>query len=116
MIYIGRNPVSKLYVDGRKITGQELREPFDVLMGAYEVWYRRGQEPTQEDTYYRRAAPTVSPRAVQGQTDSRGTLLAEAAPDRETLIDSLVLTLEGTGSSKTVMVGMAGFEPATKRL
>jgi site-specific DNA recombinase len=41
---------TKLYVDGRKIFGQELREPFDVLMGAYEVWDRRGQGPTQDRT------------------------------------------------------------------
>jgi len=103
---------SKLYEEGRKITGQELREPFDVLMGAYEFWYQRRQAQAQGQRYYRRERALGSV-----QTDSRGTLLTETAPERGTLIDSLVLALSGQGSSKTVMVEVevevAGIEPAS---
>jgi site-specific DNA recombinase len=35
--------LSRLRVDGQKITGQDYKEPFDALMGAYEVWHRRRQ-------------------------------------------------------------------------
>ena len=95
---------TKLYVNRRKITGQELREPFDVLMGV------RGLLPTEASTraYYRRSGALG-----RAQTDSRGTLLTEAAPERETLIDSIGLALCGQGSSKTVMVEVAGIEPAS---
>jgi len=71
-------------------------------MGAYEVWYRRGQDKALGQAYYRREQ--ASEALGSTQTDNRGSLSSEAAPDRETLIDSLSLALCGQGSSKAVMV------------
>lgn len=55
---------ARLYVDGRKVTGQELREPFNVLVGAYDVLYRHGEVLPQGPAYYRRGG---APGSAQSQ-------------------------------------------------
>lgn len=99
---------TRLYVDGRKITGQDYQEPFDALMGAYQVWHGRSQSQPPQARYYRRSLPLG---AVQ--TRNNAALLGEdyGVADRATLIDSLGLALGASGSSKTVMVELRGLEP-----
>jgi site-specific DNA recombinase len=93
---------TKLYVDGDKIAGHQLREPFDVLAEAYHV-YRTNRA---SKTYCRRDVTAAASNSA-ALTDEYG------AVDRETLIDSLSLALAGQGSSKSVMVGDTGIEPVT---
>ena len=53
-------------------------------------------------------------RSDSPQTANSADLLTETgAASRETLIRSLALSLAGHGSSRRVMVGTTGFEPAT---
>lgn len=42
-IILNKALFGRLYVDGRKITGQEYQEPFDALMEAYDVWHQAAQ-------------------------------------------------------------------------
>jgi site-specific DNA recombinase len=94
---------TKLYVDGGKVVDHLLNEPFDIITDAYRR-YRAGQAGA---TYYRRDVmlPTSNNAAL---TEEYGVV---GAVDRDTLIDSLYLTLAGQGSSKPVMVELRGFEP-----
>jgi len=121
---------TRLYVDGMKVTAQELAEPFDVLHEAYTIYrqHRTERQTGQGRTHYRRAGAVSLTEETEGsdgpsdlpgwsaslQTASSPDLLVETgATSRDALIDSLGLTLAGVGSSKTVMVGVTGFEPAT---
>ena len=96
---------TRLYVDGDKITGHELKEPFDVLSEAYQVY----KINLGSKTYLRRetALQTANSAALANEYG--------AVENRATLIDSLSLTLAGQSSSKPVMVGATGFEPVTPR-
>jgi hypothetical protein len=105
---------TKLYIDGRKVSDQELREPFDILVGAYEA--RQAQQeaephpraPKLETTYYRRSD---SLRTLQ--TDKRASSMTGAsALDRSSVISSLLHDL-GHGWSKGVLVELSGLEPLT---
>jgi hypothetical protein len=82
---------TKLYVDGSTVVDHQLNEPFDIITDACRA-YRTSK------TYHRRdaVAPTCNSAAL---ADEYG------ATDRDTLIDSLSLTLAGHVSSKPVMVG-----------
>lgn len=128
---------TKLYIEGQKVTAQELAEPFDVLNEAYTICrqHRAERQREQDDghgrTYYRRTGAA----SLMGESDnstgqtglpawlhaphtaSSADLLTETgATSRVTLIDSLAMIFSGHGSSKAVMVGAAGFEPATPGL
>ena len=112
---------SKLYVDGRKISGHELEEPFDLLHEVYEIYQEHkresgtpGSAPSHGATYYRRSGRLGrAEKPGQAQDNVRGTLLTEDAPDRDTLIHLLGQSLAGIGSSRRVMVGDTGIEPVT---
>jgi len=101
---------TRLYVDGDKITGQTLREPFDLLITSYQ---RRPQTHTDR-TYHRRSNSSVAHNPAH-TTSSAAHLTACDADDhnlsdldRETLTDRLALALWGQGSSKAVVVGLPG--------
>jgi len=94
---LNRTIFTKLKLDGTQVTDDELAEPFDVIVGAGRAYARRS---------YQRAR---TPQAVS-LTWEDGSL------DEMTSTGLLELALVGTGSSKAVMVGAAGFEPATPRL
>ena len=59
-----------------------------------------------------RPEPSAWPRHLQAAS-SADLLTETGATSRDDLIDSLALTLADQGSSKPVMVGTTGFEPAT---
>jgi len=92
---------TKLYVDGSKVVDHLLHEPFDIITDAYRR-YRAGQAGT---TYYRRDV-TSNHAALTGEYGVVGAVY------RDTLIDSLSLTLAGQGSSKPVMVDLRRLETA----
>lgn len=91
----------RLYVDGDKIIGGELREPFDALHEAYVIFRDSKRE---ERSYHRTAgspqtASSAAHPKVNGATGS-------------TLVGSLRRTCV-RGWSKTAMVGDTGIEPVT---
>jgi hypothetical protein len=98
---------TKLYVDGRKVTEHELQEPFDLLNEAYRL-YQANRHQQADHTYRRQRAPQMHRTVVPGRYDGSDL--------RSSLTDSLVRALCARGSSKAVMVGAAGLEPATTRL
>jgi site-specific DNA recombinase len=102
---------TKLYIDGRKISDHELREPFDILIGAHQARQGRPGQDMDTVTYYRRervlSALQTKQRAISVTGDS--------ALDRSVVIASLAHDL-GHGWSKGVLVGTTGFEPVTPRL
>ncbi|MEC3976233.1 recombinase family protein [Amycolatopsis sp. H20-H5] len=125
---------TRLYVDGHKVTEQVLQEPFDMLGEAYRIYRdhqaeQRGGESQSPRTYHRHGAAetlTDGSETDAGASDplalldslqtanSAGSLVEETdATSRDDLIDLLALALAGHGSSKPVLVGMTGFEPAT---
>ena len=131
---------TKLYVDGKRVTGHEMAEPFDVISEAYTIFRQAKAEREAGDggqsnqghgrTFHRRtgAMSLTDELAADGdgsellawpdslQTPRSADLLAETgAPSRITRTDLLVLALAGQGSSKAVLVGVAGFEPAAPR-
>lgn len=109
---LNRTLLTKLYVNGRKISQHELSEPFDVLHEAYQRYrsQRRGNH-----TYHRHSGALVPTQRPAPATDN-GSPLAEEGASGETLIDSLGLALWGQGWSKAVMVELTGFEPVTPAL
>jgi site-specific DNA recombinase len=129
---------TKLYIEGRRVTGHEMAEPFDVISEAYTIYRdakadraaRDGDRGASDNvrTHYRRVG--VTSRTAELTTGSDGAellawpegpqaaksadlLVETGAPSRMTRIDSLALALTGHGSSKAVLVGTTGFEPAT---
>jgi site-specific DNA recombinase len=103
---------TKLYIEGRKVSEQELREPFDILVGAYEAREQQAahpRAPKRVATYYRRSGslsvPETDKRAISVTGDS-------ALGDRSAVIASLLLDL-GHSWSKGVLVEVAGIEPAS---
>jgi site-specific DNA recombinase len=127
---LNRALFARLYVDGQKVTEQALQEPFDMLGEAYRIYQgRRANDSEPPHTYHRRgtaelaAADGVTPA---GQSDplaaldglqtasSAGSPVEETgATSRADLIALLASSLAGDGSSKAVLVGTTGFEPAT---
>ncbi len=98
---LNRTFFTRLYVDASKVTEAELREPFDILTEAYRLYRSR-----QARTYQRRAP-------VHAGKDMRSAAPVAGAPhDHLTLIDSVASVFD-RGWSKPIMVGTAGFEPAT---
>src|SRR6266545_7038539 len=125
---------TRLYFDGRKVTSQDLAEPFDLLHEAYIIYRqpKAEQRPHAADsqgrTYHRAGVATRPTAALTAtsdptlaslghgwpQTASSADLPQEAsAADRSTLIQSLAVTLAGHGSSNRVMVELRGLEPLT---
>jgi hypothetical protein len=96
---------TKLWMDADEVVTHELREPFEAILGAY------GRESDSEP--HRRAdAPSgVYYRAGR----ESGTPWRDAAYDLEsqTSTDMLAMALGGRGSSKPVLVEVAGIEPAS---
>ncbi|TYC07530.1 hypothetical protein FXF65_42425 [Actinomadura syzygii] len=90
----------KLYVDGDRVTGADLKEPFDVLYRLYEVqrdYAQAGGERWESG----REAPDTTRAGLPKESGSSD-------------LDSLIVRLGhdlGHGSSKTVMVGDTGIEP-----
>jgi hypothetical protein len=123
------------YIDGERVTSYELHEPFNVIDEAYTIYRQHQAEPQSErdsdhgqqpGTYYRSSSPAgfisnlattmsqpeLPPRLNNPQTASSAGLLTETGvTSRDTLTRSLALALAGHGSSRRVMVGVAGFEP-----
>jgi site-specific DNA recombinase len=107
----------KFLIDGMKVVGHELQEPFDVLTAANE----RG-----ESMVYLRQAGAL-PRSRRGTRGGGArsalpyvatcpTLMTEdGAPADLSLTDrlELALALRARGSCKPVMVELRGFEPLT---
>jgi site-specific DNA recombinase len=87
---------TKLKLDGKVVTGDELAEPFDVIVPAGRSYDQRS---------YQRKRPPVTVIFHEG-----------VSADDLTSTDLLALALGGTGWSKPVMVGTTGFEPVTPRL
>jgi site-specific DNA recombinase len=113
---------TRLYVDGSRVTDQELNEPFDTLHEAYTIYRRQQAEQAAPKHFYRRsdvmlvtddAAISLGSSDVPEIARSAGLLAETGAPSRKTLIEVLASALSGHGSSTTVMVGTTGFEPAT---
>jgi site-specific DNA recombinase len=88
---------TKLYVDGGKITGHDLREPFDLLLGAYEEYV------------IARTNALLDGLAAE----SAGILTDSDAQNNDLVVDSNALTWWVSGWSTTSMVGDTGIEPVT---
>jgi hypothetical protein len=88
---LNRTIFTELKIDGTEITADELAEPFDVIVPAGRAFKRRS---------YQRKRPPV---AVSGVAFHEG-----VSADDLTSTDLLELALGVTGSSKTVMVVVAG--------
>ncbi|MGH3797886.1 MAG: hypothetical protein ACRDSP_23720 [Pseudonocardiaceae bacterium] len=123
---------TRLYVDGNRVTDQELREPFSILHEAYVIYRerqaeRRSRQGEHPRTYHRRGAVSALTAEMDAstrhadeaawrrlQTASSADLLTETgATSQNNLTDALALVLADGGSSTPVMVGTTGFEPAT---
>ena len=96
-LLLNRAFFSRLYVDGGKIIGRELQEPFDVLLGAYEQY-------VIARTTVLLAHETAKSAGVPTDTD---------ADDRESTADSTALTWQVSGWSSAAMVDDTGIEPVT---
>lgn len=133
----------KLYVDGRKVSGHEMTEPFDVLHEVYErqtarVYYRTaGRFPKDLETstddglpawmydidqvgslYYGLEGGVGLEARRRATVANRPGVLTDPRADDLSLTDLLDLAFlcQASGSSRAVMVGTAGIEPATLRL
>ncbi len=138
---LNRTFFTKLYIDGDKVAGQELAEPFDALHEAYLVAQAATVDRAADDVqttpgskvYYRRsgavgaadeqntpsadAAWLKSLKLYESQTANSADLLAETdAASRNTLIRLLGLSLAGQGSSRGVMVEYGRFELPTSAM
>ena len=127
---------SKLYVDGKRVSAHELKEPFDVLQAAYDGY--QAYQSKGPRSYARKAAArpykaadvaaalggdgaraTASrsggSRAKQRAASNKAAVLTDSGlvSDRETMIAWLSETLEVKGWSKAVVVGLEGLEPPT---
>ncbi|BCB84118.1 hypothetical protein Psuf_014310 [Phytohabitans suffuscus] len=112
---------AKFLIDGTKVADGALKEPFDGLVDAADsdevrVYLREiGSLPRRSS-----GARGGRARSANPQIATCPTLLTEdGAPlDDLSLTEALELALleRARGSSNTVMVGAAGFEPATPRL
>ena len=88
---------TKLYVDGGRIAGHEMHEPFDKLLGAYKEYV---------------IAQTSA--LVDGLTaKSAGILTDSDAHDLDPAASPNALTWQVSGWSTTSMVGDTGIEPVT---
>jgi hypothetical protein len=128
---LNRALFTRLYVDGGRVTGQELHEPFDMLHEAYVIYRerqadRRSRWGERSRTYHRRGAGSAltgeltATTARQDEaawrqllhTASSADLLTETgATSQNNLTEALALVLADVGSSTPVVVGVAGFEP-----
>ena len=90
---------AKLYVDAEKITGHELNEPFDVLLGAYKH-YVIGQAAVLLDE-------------LPAETKSVGLPMESDAGDHDFATNSAHLTWQASGWSSAATVGDTGIEPVT---
>ncbi len=97
---------TRLWVEGEKVTGHELREPFDVLVGVDGP----GPAPAFLATI---ALPSTADNSAA--TRNRGSLRVETASVSLTLTRPLSVTV-GHGWSKRVMVELKGVEPLTSAM
>jgi hypothetical protein len=91
---------TRLYVDGGKIAGHDLREPFDKLIGAYEEYVIARTSALLDG---------LAAKSAEALTDS-------GARNQDLAVDSNALTWWVSGWSTTNMVGITGFEPVTSAL
>ena len=114
---LNRAIFTKFMIDGRKVVGHELREPFDALDETYQRQQRRsyrravGRADGDESAV---AAPLPHQRG-QRRIARRPNLPKEAGA-RMTLTDLLDRALQARGSSKPVMVELQGLEPWTSSM
>jgi site-specific DNA recombinase len=92
---INQTIFTKLMLDGATVRGDELAEPFDVIVPAGRAYGR---------TYQRKRPPA----ALSGVAFYEG-VSAEGLNE----MNLLALALGGTGSNKDLMVELRGFEPLT---
>ena len=93
---------TRLYVDGQKISGSELQEPFHTLTEAYRVYRMcRTWMPAQRQ----QEPQTGTSPAVQGANDGADPGQSSRGP--------LARTSAVQGWSKPLMVGDTGIEPVT---
>ena len=129
---LNRALFSRIYVDGLHVTGHVLREPFDALAEAHDIFREhqaaRKANQRHERTHYRHSGSialtadtatyltgsALPTRTYRVETANGADLPKEASPaGLLTWTDSLVGVLADAGSSKPVLVGLTGFEPAT---
>jgi hypothetical protein len=91
---------TKLYVDGKEISGHELGEAVRDLVEAERLAFRRGNT-------------TANASATRPANASNPGQEAGVAWSRFTGAELLDLSLAGQGSSRTALVGDTGFEPVT---
>jgi hypothetical protein len=118
---------TRLYIDGGRVTDQELAEPFNMLHEAYTIW--REHQATRR-AYHRQGAVSAATTELDAstqaadeaawqrllQTASSADLPEETGATSENNITRLLaLTLADAGSSKRVMVGVTRLELATSR-
>ena len=96
---LNRTFFTRFYVNAGKVTGAEMREPFDILTEAYRFY----KNCTAGRIHYR-TAPKNNRSAVRSTSPT-----ASTPHDRLSLIDSLASLFE-RGWSKPIMVGTAGFD------
>ena len=116
---LNRALFTRLYADAKKITGNELKEPFDALHEAYKLYESRGRDNSEAApaTYHRRTkVASHAPRGQRDITNSAVSLVGHGTVSRVTLIDSLSLAFGGQGWSRPVMVRRQGLEPRTRGL
>jgi hypothetical protein len=122
---------TRLYIDGNRVTDQQLAEPFNILHEAYTI-YRQHQankhDQGHRNTYHRTSNTmtlTAQPETNTTQQDeaawrqvlqssSAGSANLPSETDatyENDLTRSLALIFKDPGSSKRLMVGVAGFEP-----
>jgi site-specific DNA recombinase len=104
---------NKFMIDGRKVTGHELREPFDALDEAYkrEQQRRSYQRTVGAATGAESLVAGSVPRQRGQRRAARRLSLPEDAEASGTSADLLDLALQAQGSSKPAMVEYRGLEP-----
>jgi hypothetical protein len=90
---------TRLYVDGRRITSAELKEPFSVLQEAYHLYQSHSKA---------RMTAVKPDEVIKGDT----ILTDRTEYDTLSMMSLLAMVLADHGSSNQFMVGLAGFEPA----
>ena len=122
---------ARLYVDGRKITGEEIREPFALLRDMYEIYSEhrdsgrtvtiRARRTGQQDGPKSGAAAPGSGSAADasGEAEGSGDTTRGVVPkeDASCGYETLIHLPDGSswdqGSNRRVMVEVAGIEPAS---
>ncbi|GLZ40937.1 hypothetical protein Acsp05_45610 [Actinokineospora sp. NBRC 105648] len=104
----------RLFVDGQRVTDHILNGPFKIICEAYTIYRRQGAHRPAAGLEGSPRQSDLPAWLHEPQTASSPGLLAETgATSVLTWTDSLADVLGDVGSSKAVLVGVTGFEPAT---